>query len=112
MRAQTTGLLAALLVAGFVPALAACGDDDQGVIKDSGTTPIDVVVPPTDAPITPPPDGGGDGGDGGAGDPLFTDFVKGLITNETKSDNRPTTVNDKKFAPDPQDPKAFPPSFF
>ncbi len=111
MRAQTTGLLAALLVAGFVPALAACGDDDQGVIKDSGTTPIDVVVPPTDAPITPPPDGG-DGGDGGAGDPLFTDFVKGLITNETKSDNRPTTVNDKKFAPDPQDPKAFPPSFF
>ena len=104
-------LLPAMFV-GFVvavPLLAACGDDDQGVRPDATvpTTPTgtaaDVVVPPN------PDSSGPDGGGGGL---LFTDFVKGLITNETKPDNLPTTVDDKKFAPDPQDPKAFPASFF
>jgi hypothetical protein len=98
-------LLALTLVASA--SLVACGDDDQGVLPDSGTTKPDATALP-DAPPPPPTDGG----DGGGGDPLFTDFVKGLIANDTKATTLPTTVNDKKFAPDPQDPKAFPPSFF
>jgi len=101
--------LAVLLTLFLVPLAVACGDDDQGVIDGGGPKP-DVVVPiPTGTTTTNPPDGSlPDGG----GPQLFTDFVKGLVANETKADNRPTTVNDKTFAPDPEDPKAFPASFF
>ncbi|HQY59784.1 MAG: hypothetical protein IPQ09_19090 [Myxococcales bacterium] len=99
-------LLALTLVAST--SLVACGDDDQGVLPDSGIARPDAPAP-TDAPPPPPPT---DAGDGGGGDPLFTDFVKGLIANDTKATTLPTTVNDKKFAADPQDPKAFPASFF
>lgn len=106
MRKRTFALLAILVA---VPTLIACGDDDQGVI-DGGTTKPDVITPPiptgtsTSQPDTGPPDGGGP--------QLFTDFVKGLITNDTKPTTLPTTVNDKTFAPDPEDPKAFPATFF
>ena len=101
-------LLALTLVASA--SLVACGDDDQGVLPDGGgTTKPDAAALPGAPPPPPPADGGVDGG---GGDPLFTDFVKGLIANDTKATTLPTTVNDKKFAPDPQDPKAFPASFF
>ena len=98
--------LGALLAMGGLAA--GCGSDDDEVTPttDSGvvdstseTTPLedtgmaDTMV--TDTPV-----------DGDAGPLDFAEFVKGLISTETKSNNPPTTVDDKTFV-DKQDQAQF-----
>jgi len=98
-------LFALSLLLLLAPLAVACGDDDQGV-RDAGPTIPDVITPPVPTGTT---DGGG--GDGG-GPQLFTDFVKDIVAKDTTATSVPRTVNDKTFAPDPQDPAAFPTTFF
>lgn len=99
-------LLALASVLFLAPLAVACGDDDQGVIRDAGGGP-DVITPiPTGT--TNPEGGGPDGG----GPQLFTDFVKDIVAKDTTPTNLPRTVNDKTFAPDPEDRNAFPATFF
>lgn len=93
------------LVLVMAPLAVACGDDDQGV-RDGGSTIPDVIVPPI--PTTNNPDGATDAG----GPQLFTDFVKDIVAKDTTPTNVPRTVNDKTFAPDPEDRGAFPATFF
>ncbi len=99
-----TAIFGALLVSGGL--LIGCGDDgddnpnpnpDTGVDASTDTTPpVEDSGTPDSAPI--------DGGDAGPLD--FAEFVKGLIKTETKSDNQPTTVDDKTFV-DKQDQSQF-----
>lgn len=86
----------------LAPLAVACGDDDQGILDASRP---DVVVPnPTNTVDGSNPDGGGP--------LLFTDFVKDIVSKDTSASTVPRTVNDKTFAPDPEDKNAFPAAFF
>lgn len=98
-------------------AMAGCGDDEKPATpaegNDGGST--------TDGP-GPGTDGGNPGNDGGGGDAsntdaadaglLFTDYVKDLIQNHTADNTTPDDPYAHTFLPDPEDPSAFPASFF
>lgn len=118
---QKLAVFAGALAVAAAPTLTGCGDDAQtkpdssvGPLPGTDGAPTDGSIPPTDGPVVSPDggDGGGEGGPDGGAPELFTDFVKRLITNDTKPDSLPTPINGKTFLPDPEDPRAFPPAFF
>ena len=103
-------ILALSLVALLVPLATACGDDDLPVVADaaapdSSTPPIPTGTTTSTSTAQP------DGGDGG-GPELFTDFVKDIVARDTAPTTLPRAINGKTFAPDPEDPRAFPAAFF
>jgi len=79
----------------------ACGDDDIDLEpgSSSGTN--------TDAGAS----SGASGNPGDAGNNEFVEFVKNQITNETKNDTPPATLNDKTFV-ESERGDLFDPAFF
>lgn len=108
-------LVASLAIAGG--ALAGCGDDEvaatpspgsDGGGGDSGTTADGGGT--TDGGTTD--SGTTDSGTDGSTALLFTDYVKDLVQTKTADNTPPDDVMSKSFLPDPEDPAAFPASFF
>ena len=82
----------------------ACGDDDVDLEpgSSSGTN--------TDAGASSS-SSGASGSSGDAGSNEFVEFVKNQITNETKNDTAPATLNDKTFV-ESERGDLFDPAFF
>jgi hypothetical protein len=114
MRRNTSLLVLLLAVATSGGVIAGCSDDDPvnaAPKADAGGT-TDGPGPGFDA---------GPGADSGSGGDaqvdtdaglLFTDYVKDLIVNHTADNTVPDDPEAKTFNPDPEDPTAFPASFF